>query len=74
MKENRGRPSNTLPIKKRKYTLEYGDVRYHYDLDYFPNGPYLVEDLDPTYSKLEKLYVKKLILFKKYFISILSNV
>ena len=58
MKENRGRPSNTLPIKKKKYTLEYGDVRYHYDLDYFPNGPYLVEDLDPTYSKLEKLYVK----------------
>ena len=34
MKENRGRPSNTLPIKKKKYTLEYGDVRYHYDLDY----------------------------------------
>ena len=58
MKENRGRPSNTLPIKKRKYILEYGDIRYHYDLDYFPNGPYLVEDLDPTYSKLEKLYVK----------------
>ena len=37
MKENRGRPSNTLPIKKKKYILEYEDVRYHYDLDYFPN-------------------------------------
>ena len=58
MKENRGRPSNTPPIKKRKYVLEFEDIRYHYDLDYFPNGPYLVEDLDPTYSKLEKLYIK----------------
>ena len=39
MKENRGRPSNAPPIKKRKYVLEYDDIRYHYDLDYFPNGP-----------------------------------
>ena len=58
MKDNRGRPSNTPPVKKRKYVLEYDDVRYHYDLDYFPNGPYLVENLDPTYDKLEKLYNK----------------
>jgi len=58
MKESRGRPSNASPIKKRKYILEYDDVRYHYDLDYFSNGPYLVENLDPTYDKLEKLYLK----------------
>ena len=60
MKENRGRPSNAPPIKKRKYVLEYEDIRYHYDLDYFPNGPYLVENLDPTYDKLEKLYIRSL--------------
>mgnify|MGYP003627484225 CR=1 FL=1 len=58
MKESRGRPSNTLPVKKRKYVLEYDDVRYHFDLDKFPNGTYLVENLDPTYNKLEKLHIK----------------
>jgi hypothetical protein len=58
MKDNRGRPSNTPPVKKRKYVLEYEDVRYHFDLDKFPNGTYLVENLDPTYDKLEKLYNK----------------
>ena len=58
MKENRGRPSNVLPIKKRKYVLEFEDIRYHYDLDYFPNGPYLVEIIDPQFDKLDKLYNK----------------
>ena len=58
MKESRGRPSNAIPVKKTKYILECEDVRYHYDLDYFPNGPYLVENLDPTYDTLEKYFNK----------------
>lgn len=58
MKDHRGRPSNKPPEVKRQYVIDYGDARWHYDLDVSPNGPILVEDLDPTYDKLEKLYIK----------------
>ena len=58
MKENRGRPSEKPPIVVKKFTREYDDSIWHYDLDKFPNGPYLVEMTDPTYDKLEKLYDK----------------
>jgi hypothetical protein len=54
----RGRPSQGEAVAKRKYILEFEDSRWHFDLDKFPNGPYLVENLDPTYDKLEKLYIK----------------
>ena len=57
MKENRGRPIENI-IKKTKYVLEFKDSRWHYNLDKYPNGPYLVEQLDPVYDKLEKLYYK----------------
>ena len=53
----RGRPKNNEEIK-RKYILEFEDSKWYYDLDKFPNGPYLVEQIDPTYDKLEKLYDK----------------
>ena len=53
----RGRPVENI-IKKTKYKLEFEDSIWHYDLDKFPNGPYLVEITDPTYNKLEKLYDK----------------
>ena len=56
--ENRGRPSEKPPIVVKKFTREYDDSIWHYDLDKFPNGPYLVEMTDPTYDKLEKLYNK----------------
>jgi len=55
---SRGRPTQGEIVAPRKYILEYDDSRWHFDLDYFPNGPYLVENLDPTYDKLEKLYLK----------------
>ena len=57
MKENRGRPTENV-VKKMKYILEFKDSRWHYDLNKFPRGPYLVEQLDTTYDKLEKLYYK----------------
>ena len=57
MRENRGRPTENV-VKKMKYVLEFKDSRWHYNLNKFPNGPYLVEQLDPTYDKLEKLYHK----------------
>jgi len=57
-KENRGRPSNKPDVIIKKFTREYDDSIWHYDLDKFPNGPYLVEFTDPTYDKLEKLYEK----------------
>ena len=41
-----------------KYILEFEDSKWHFDLNKYPNGPYLVEQLDPTYDKLEKLYYK----------------
>ena len=56
--ENRGRPSNKPDVIIKKFTREYDDSIWHYDLDKFPNGPYLVEMTDPTYDKLEKLYNK----------------
>jgi len=57
MSENRGRPKENIE-KKMKFTVDYGDSRWHYDLNKYPNGPYLVEQLDTTYNKLEKLYFK----------------
>ena len=56
--ENRGRPSEKPPVVIKKFTREYDDSIWYYDLDKFPNGPYLVEMTDPTYDKLEKLYDK----------------
>ena len=53
----RGRPVENV-VKKMKFVVEYGDSRWHYDLNKYPNGPYLVEQLDTTYNKLEKLYYK----------------
>ena len=57
MKENRGRPKENVE-KKMKYIIEFEDSRWHYDLNKYPRGPYLVEQLDITYDKLEKLYYK----------------
>ena len=57
MKENRGRPIENI-IKKTKYILEFKDSRWHYNLDKFDKGPYLVEIIDPEYDKIEKLYEK----------------
>ena len=57
MRENRGRPTENV-VKKMKYVLEFEDSRWHYNLNKYPNGPYLVEQLDTTYYKLEKLYYK----------------
>ena len=57
MSENRGRPKENVE-KRMKFTVDYGDSRWHYDLNKYPNGPYLVEQLDTTYNKLEKLYNK----------------
>ena len=50
MKENRGRPTENV-VKKMKYVLEFKDSRWHYDLNKFPRGPYLVEQLDTTYEE-----------------------
>ena len=57
MSENRGRPKENVE-KKMKFTIDYGDSRWHYDLNKYPRGPYLVEQPDTTYDKLEKLYYK----------------
>ena len=57
MSENRGRPKENVE-KRMKFTIDYGDSRWHYDLNKWPNGPYLVEQLNTTYDKLEKLYYK----------------
>ena len=53
----RGRPVENV-VKKMKYTIEFKDSIWHYNLNKYPNGPYLVEQLDLTYDKLEKLYYK----------------
>ena len=53
----RGRPAENI-TKKMKYKLEFDDAIWHYDLTKFPNGPYLVEIIDPKFDKLEKLYNK----------------
>ena len=57
-KENRGRPSEKPVEVIRQFTREYDDSIWHYDLDKTDKGPYLVEIIDPTYDKLEKLYDK----------------
>jgi hypothetical protein len=53
----RGRPAENI-IKKMKYKLEFEDSIWHYDLNKYPNGPYLVEIIDSKFDKLEKLYNK----------------
>ena len=53
----RGRPAENV-TRKMKYKLEFEDSIWHYDLNKFPNGPYLVEIIDPKFNKLEKLYNK----------------
>ena len=53
----RGRPAENI-TKKMKYTLEFDDSIWYFNLDKFPNGAYLVEQIDPTFDKLEKLYNK----------------
>ena len=53
----RGRPVENI-TKKTKYKLKFKDSIWHYNLNKYPNGPYLVEQLDLTYDKLEKLYYK----------------
>ena len=53
----RGRPAENI-TKKMKYTLEFKDSIWYYDLNKFPNGPYLVEIIAPKFDKLEKLYNK----------------
>ena len=50
----RGRPAENI-TKKMKYTLKFEDSIWHYDLNKYPNGPYLVEIIDPKFDKLEKL-------------------
>ena len=57
MKDNRGRPKENIE-KKMIFTVDYGDSKWHYNLNKHPNGPYLVEHFDPKYDKLEKLYYK----------------
>ena len=57
-KENRGRPSEKPVEIVRQFTREFDDSIWHYDLDKTDKGPYLVEIIDPTYDKLEKLYEK----------------
>ncbi len=56
--ENRGRPSEQPIEAPRKFTRIYNDAIWHYDLDKFNKGPYLVEMIDTTHDKLEKLYEK----------------
>ena len=53
----RGRPIENV-TKKMKYKLEFEDSIWHYDLDKFANGPYLVEHFDPKFDKVEKLFNK----------------
>ena len=53
----RGRPTENV-TKKLKYKLEFEDSIWHYDLNKYPNGPYLVEIIDSKFDKLEKLYNK----------------
>ena len=53
----RGRPTENV-TRKLKYKLEFEDSIWHYDESKFPNGPYLVEIIDPEFDKIEKLYNK----------------
>jgi len=53
----RGRPTENV-TRKLKYKLEFEDAIWHYDESKFPNGPYLVELIDPEFDKIEKLFYK----------------
>ena len=53
----RGRPTENV-TRKLKYKLEFEDSIWHYDESKFPNGPYLVEIIDPEFDKIEKLFYK----------------
>ena len=53
----RGRPAENI-TKKLKYKLKFEDSIWHYDESKFPNGPYLVEIIDPEFNKIERLYNK----------------
>ena len=53
----RGRPVENI-VKKMKYVVDYGDSKWYYDLNKYPNGHYIVKHFDQTYDKLEKLYYK----------------
>ena len=53
----RGRPTENV-TRKLKYKLEFEDSIWHYNENKFPNGPYLVEIIDPEFDKIEKLYNK----------------
>ena len=53
----RGRPTENI-TRKLKYKLEFEDSIWHYDENKFPNGPYLVEIIDPKFDKVERLYNK----------------
>ena len=44
--ENRGRPPGKPAIIIKKFSREYEDSKWYYDLDKFENGPYLVEQID----------------------------
>jgi len=55
---SRGRPKEREDIVRTKYTLDYGDVIYHFDAKKNPNGFWRVDIIDPIYDKLEKLYEK----------------
>ena len=57
-KENRGRPSEKPVELIKRFTRTYDGSIWHYDLDKFTNGPYLIELIDPEYDKIEKLYYK----------------
>ena len=50
----RGRPTENV-TRKLKYKLEFEDSIWHYDESKFPNGPYLVEIIDPEFDKIERL-------------------
>ena len=56
--ENRGRPSEKPPVIIKKFTREYDDSIWYYDLNKTDKGPYLVEMTDTIYDKAEKLYIK----------------
>ena len=55
---SRGRPKGIEDVVQTKYTVEYKDSIWYYDSDKSKNGPYRVDNIDPTYGKLGKLYEK----------------
>ena len=44
MKDTRGRPKENIE-KKMIFVVDYGDSKWHYNLNKYPRGPYLVEHL-----------------------------